>query len=233
MASDQLKEYRRNLDKNLGLVSKRKILATLSILLLAIQFTGAVFKEANTFIFKIEFTNQNGLSIFLFISVLYMLIRYYSYAHEFHEELFNLRAERMLKDPKIFRYMHGQEKVTGLLGKAISLSGEDNPGIRDAKYYTDGLYRRKIVFLNEYYDHDGPVMLEETISLNKFNNEWKIKDLIRLHCFEMKFMIESLTKYREELDLLGPYVLSTSALILTFLKLKTSDYLQLWKAMTS
>ena len=139
----------------------------------------------------------------------------------------------MLKNSNIFRYNHQQEQVTGLLGKAIYLSGEDEPGIKDAKYLTDGLYCRKIVYLKEYSDHDGSELLEETISLNKFNDEWKLKDLIKLHFFEMKYMIESIAKYREELDLLGPYVLSTCALILTFLKLNSADYLQLWDAMTS
>lgn len=100
MNNESLLDFRERLDSNTGLVSKRRILVTLSLLLLAIQFTGAVFKEANTFIFKIEFINQSGLSVFLLLAVVILMVRYYSYAHEYHQELFKLMAERMMSNIK-------------------------------------------------------------------------------------------------------------------------------------
>ncbi|WP_429112088.1 hypothetical protein [Aeromonas veronii] len=100
MLSENLLSYRKRIDEDAGLQSKRKLLVLLSVLMLAIDFTGATFKEANTFIFKIEFENQSGLNVFLLLSVVYLLIRYYAYAHSYHEELYNLWSGRMLEDTK-------------------------------------------------------------------------------------------------------------------------------------
>lgn len=84
MSEEKLIEYRNKLDTDEDLQGKRKLLVELSILMLAINFTGAVFKEANTFIFKIEFTNQSGLSYFFLLAILFLLIRYFAYAHHYH-----------------------------------------------------------------------------------------------------------------------------------------------------
>ncbi len=63
------------IDRDEGLKAKRKLLIVASCILLALSFSGATIDEANTFIFKIKFTNQNGLGILLVLSIVFLMIR--------------------------------------------------------------------------------------------------------------------------------------------------------------
>ncbi|MGO2355591.1 MAG: hypothetical protein ACTH58_12755 [Marinomonas foliarum] len=233
MNNESLLDFRERLDSNTGLVSKRRILVTLSLLLLAIQFTGAVFKEANTFIFKIEFINQSGLSVFLLLAVVILMVRYYSYAHEYHQELFKLMAERMMSNYKIFRFNRHTENISGLLGDGIGLFGGDEPGLQDAKYETDGFLRRKIVYQKEYRNKDGSELLDEDVSLNRYNEKWTRWDFFMLYSYELRYRLEALLKYRENLDLWGPYFLGSTAIALTLIKLDIETIQNLWLAITT
>ncbi|PMH44492.1 hypothetical protein BCU68_03035 [Vibrio sp. 10N.286.49.B3] len=230
MNNKSLLAFRERLDGNAGLVSKRRMLVTLSLLLLVIQFTGAVFKEANTFIFKIEFTNQSGLSVFLLLAVVVLMVRYYSYAHEYHQELFKLMAERMMSDYKIFRFNHHTEEISGLLRYGIDLFGGDEPGLQAAKYETDGFLKRKIVYQKEYHNEEGREFLDEDIPLNRYNEEWTRWSFFVLYWYESRYRLEALLKYRENLDLWGPYFLGSTAIIFTLIKLDVETIQNLWLA---
>ncbi len=219
MSEEKLIEYRKKLDTDEGLQGKRKLLVGLSILMLAINFTGAVFKEANTFIFKIEFTNQSGLSYFLLLAVLFLLIRYYTYAHHYHEELYKLWSSRMLRDRKILHYHYEAERVDGLLMHAINVWGGDEPGIQASKYHITGLFQRGLLYPTEHHHEDGIEEYEELISLTNFKDGWRKRDYIKLLGYEFKYQFTAFFKYRENLDLVGPYLLGVSALILTVWKL--------------
>ena len=63
-------ELTQAIDNDAGLQSKRKLLTVASLILLALSFSGATIDEANTFIFKIKFANQNGLGILLVLSIM-------------------------------------------------------------------------------------------------------------------------------------------------------------------
>lgn len=102
MSKDEQKKHHENFDTDENLKSKRKLLITISMILIALEVTGATIKEANTFLFKIGFTNESGVTNLLVFSILYLLVRYYSYAQPYHEELFEFWSSRMLKDPDFF-----------------------------------------------------------------------------------------------------------------------------------
>ncbi|MFM5007169.1 hypothetical protein ACEUB7_01415 [Aeromonas veronii] len=220
MLSENLLSYRKRIDEDAGLQSKRKLLVLLSVLMLAIDFTGATFKEANTFIFKIEFENQSGLNVFLLLSVVYLLIRYYAYAHSYHEELYNLWSGRMLEDRNVFYYDVVMEDVRGLLGPAVEFSGSDEPGIQESKYYVSGIFKRALIFPSYHIDEDGEThQFEELIKLTKFNDKWTRKKYIKLLSHELKYQSSAFFKYRENLDLIGPYVIGSLAIMLTLWKI--------------
>ncbi|UIL59074.1 hypothetical protein [Vibrio harveyi] len=61
-----LDEYRLQIAADEGLKAKRRNLVMLSAVLIALNFSGAVIKEANTFLFKIEFTDQHGINELFF-----------------------------------------------------------------------------------------------------------------------------------------------------------------------
>ncbi|WP_211829258.1 PQ-loop repeat-containing protein [Kistimonas asteriae] len=219
MPEEKLVEYRKKIDEDEGLQGKRKSLVGLSILMLAINFTGATFKEANTFIFKIEFTNQSGLSYFLLLAVAFLLIRYYTYAHHYHEELYKLWSSRMLRDRKIFYYHYEAESVNGLLANAINVCGGDEPGIQASKYHITGIFKRGLLYPTSHHHEDGIEEYEELISLTNFTNDWRRADYLKLLAYEFKYQFTAFFKYRENLDLVGPYLLGIAALSLTTWKL--------------
>jgi hypothetical protein len=220
MSSENLFDYRKRIDEDDGLQSKRKLLVTLSILMLAIDFTGAVFKEANTFIFKIEFQNQSGLNVFLLLSVVFLLIRYYAYAHSYHEELYNLWSGRMIGDRNVFYYNVVKQDVSGFLEPAVQVWGGDEPGIQESKYYVSGIFQRALVYPSYHTDESGEThKLEEMINLTKFNKKWTRRKYLKLFLYELKYQLSAFFKYRENLDLIGPYLIGSLAIILTLWKL--------------
>ena len=80
MLGPDIDQYRDNIDKDEGLAAKRCALVIVSLLLLALSVSGASIKEANTFIFRIEFSNHVGLTYLLGAAVIFLLLRYYAYA---------------------------------------------------------------------------------------------------------------------------------------------------------
>ncbi|MGE8351167.1 MAG: hypothetical protein ACN6P5_11510, partial [Pseudomonas protegens] len=97
-------EFRSAMDEDAGFKSKRRALTFVSLLLLALVVSGAEIKEANTFIFKIEFTNHVGLRYLLVLAVLSCLFRYYAYSEKYNAQLFKFWSDRLLNDVKIFYY---------------------------------------------------------------------------------------------------------------------------------
>ncbi|MFM4723058.1 hypothetical protein ACEUD7_08185 [Aeromonas veronii] len=221
MSDDVLSEYRKKLDEDEGLQGKRKLLVILSVLVLAINFTGAVFKEANTFIFKIEFTNQSGLNTFLLLSILFLLMRYYAYAHSYHQELYELWSNRMLKNRNVFYYDKDAKIVRGLLGYAVTVWGEEAPGIEASKYHISGLFKRELLYPTYHRCEDGSIdEYQDVITLTDFKNDnWSRRKYLELLSLELKYQLSAFLKYRENLDLIGPYIIGVLAVFLTLYKM--------------
>ena len=103
------------IDADEGLKAKRKLLTVVSLILLAIAFSGAKVVEANTFIMKISFTNQSGIAYLLLLSIAFLMIRYYNYAHPYHDELYKAWTERMLNDRYFYLYHDEADESEGLI----------------------------------------------------------------------------------------------------------------------
>lgn len=213
-------EYREKLDADDGLAAKRKVLVIVSLLLLALSVSGASIKEANTFIFKVEFSNHAGLTHLLGVAVVFLMLRYYAYAQSYHSQLFDLWAARLLSDYRVFSYDTREDKVNGLLGKAVNIWGGDELGIQDARYKKIGIFKRNLVYTSSAYDEGhGEYSYENNIELNSYSEEWTKKDFCQLLRFELKYRIEAVLKHREYLDLMFPYILGLFALLSLIYKL--------------
>lgn len=223
----KLTEFRKSIDSDEGLQSKRKLLVMVCVTFLALNLSGATLEEANTFIFKITFSNYAGLSYLFVAGVIFLTLRYYSYAQDHQSKLYDLWSGRLLADYKVFIYDHEDEEVRGLLGNAIKVYGGDEPGIRDAKYHISGFFQRSICYPSEGMDDvRGPYSYTEYISLSKFNEKWRPKHYLWLLILELKYQLEATFKYRESLDLLAPYLLSISAIVSYILKSRILSLLQ-------
>lgn len=214
MIGPDIDKYRSDIDNDAGLAAKRRALVIASLLLLALSVSGASIKEANTFIFRVEFSNHVGLTYLLGAAVMFLMLRYFAYAQTYHNQLFDFWSTRLLSDYRVFSYNNFEGQVHGLLGQRINLWGGDEPGIQEPRYKKIGFLKRNIVFSSQGEDHEhGQYSYDENIELNKYSETWTKKDFRKLLRFEIKHRIEAIIKHREYLDLMFPYIIGISAII--------------------
>lgn len=220
MLGPDIDQYRAEIDNDEGLAAKRRALVIVSLLLLALSVSGASIKEANTFIFRIEFSNHVGLTYLLGAAVIFLFLRYYAYAQSYHSQLFDFWSARLLNDYRVFSYNTARDEVHGLLGKRINLWGGDEPGIQEPRYKKVGMLKRNIVYTSEGQDDEhGAYSFDENVELNQYSETWTKKDLRKLLRFELKYRMEAVLKHRECLDLMFPYLLGIAAIISLVIKL--------------
>lgn len=214
-----LQEYRDQISSDCGLKEKRRNLVILSSILIALNYTGAMIKEANTFLFKIEFTDKNGINEIFIISLCYLLLRYYAYAQEYHNKLMKLWSRDMLSDRKVFYCDPVSDNTSGLISDCLPWAG-DEPGVQSPDYLISGVFQRSLSYPKKHIDDDGEeIYYDEIISCTHYTNTWKLPSYLKLLAYEMKYQLKAYFKSREQLDLLGPYFLGCFALILTVSKL--------------
>jgi hypothetical protein len=207
-------EFRSAMDCDEGFKSKRRALIFTSLLLLALILSGAEIKEANTFIFKIEFTNHSGLKYLLVGAVLSCMFRYYAYSEKYHAQLSKFWSGRLLKDSDVFYYDRESDSIGGLLGRRIDVYGGDEPGIEHPVYKKTGFLKRSVGYpSNGMDDYYGEYSYTEHIKLNEYGGNWSKVEFRKLLRAEMRYRIEAWIKYRETLDLASPYLLGISSLI--------------------
>lgn len=214
--------------------SKRKQLIVTSVLLMAMSLSDAQLKEANSFIFKIDFSNSAAFGWMVFFAVIVLIVRYYSLAFRYHYYLFEIWAEDMIKDYRVFGYHveeddPGEYYPHGLLSKIKRDACSRSVGYYDFKrdeikprYKAHGIFKRSI-----YYSIDYPHATEETvINLNKFDSDWTRKDFYTLLKIEIQYQSHALFRQSEYLDILLPYVIATLSLLSFMFKHQIISLLQ-------
>ncbi|WP_432738907.1 hypothetical protein [Pseudomonas kurunegalensis] len=209
-------EFRKAMDDDENFKKKRANLFYLSLLLIAIIISGAEIKEANTLIFKIEFTDYENLQWLLIAGILYSVLRYYAYSEKYRNELFKQWSGKMFRDYRIYTYDVEEEVVGGLLEKAVDVWGGDEPGLVDAEYRKTGILRRSIAYPTREMHERGEAYFHRHISLNTFTDKWKFKHLMTLFRYEIKYRVNAWVSHRETLDLVAPYLLAACALAIFF-----------------
>ena len=242
MSDDQQeKTLGQMLDEDKGFITARRFLMALAILLLVSAVGGASIKEANTFFFKVEFLNPKALKFLLFLSVVGCVIRYYSFAYKYHSLINKIWHDRLLKDWGFFgvaEFSDGEAGVCGLLGKKRQVLFSEHLGLQDLKYKTCLFFRRSIEFdAREENEENEVFYYRKKVSLNTFDNDWKLKHLLATLKFEFKHRFLTLVQHREYLDVLFPYWVAGAAVIsymlvtffpAEFTSLAQRDIQQLW-----
>ena len=210
----ELDEFRREIDNDGGLASKRRFLILASLVLLALNVSGAQIQEANTFLFKLTFENHEGLIYLLAASIIYLMFRYYAYAHVYHVRLFDFWSQRMMSDYQLFRNEYEEYEIGGLLGKKVRGNTQAEPEITSCKYYVGLPFVRKLYYYTEenHYESGHCESVIHFYDLNKFDKYWKFPDYLKLLSFEFRYQMGSFFKYREALDLLAPYMIALISL---------------------
>lgn len=233
------------IDADEGLKAKRKLLTVVSLILLAIAFSGAKVVEANTFIMKISFTNQNGIAYLLLLSIAFLMIRYYNYARPYHNELYKAWSKRMLNDDYFYRYHDYINEAEGLI---IDLRPENlrrdvnqhNCNNLETKYRCSWLFGRHIDFTwFEEHGHEQwatvdllTIKSEETKKKDKTvkKNLINLKSYFKILFYELKYQAPSFFTHRENLDILAPYLLGCFS-ILSFIC--NEEIIEILKGFTS
>ncbi|WP_141391554.1 hypothetical protein [Cobetia marina] len=224
-------DFQDNIDNDKGLTYHRRILVILSTTLICLTIAGAKIKEANTFIFKIEFEDPSYLIYFLVASILFIMLRYYSYSESYIGKFKNLLSTRILDDYRVFIYNPVEQQVESLLGKKVNVFGGDCPGIADPFYEIDGIFKRNIIYRVEVYDEEEGIghIYYERIPLHQFNDQWVISDYIAVIRYELIYKAASVFKHREYLDIMFPMYLGWGAIIVfVFDRLKVVDNFISW-----
>jgi len=203
-------EFYKKIDEDTGLKSKRTMLTTVSLILLSIQFSGAKITEANTFILKLEFSHQNGISLFLTLIIIFLLIRYYNYARPYHNELNRIWISKLINDCKINVYDSYNHELIGILHSKYPERYPDEAIMYGGSITTSYDYECKFFFIRNFVykwedEHDT-----HTDRLNIFKSLGVKKYLIVLK-IEGKHQFSRFFTHRENLDILSPYILGVSA----------------------
>ncbi|MBB2775735.1 UNVERIFIED_ORG: hypothetical protein HNP28_001023 [Comamonas terrigena] len=221
-SNNSLNEFREKIDSDEGLLAIRKKLTIFCMIFLALNISGATLEEANTLIFKLKFTNHAGIGYLFLLSVIFLTIRYYSYATDYQSLLNRFWRLRMLENYKIFSYDNTHHEVRGLLGNAIQVYGLDEPGIKDPEYVISGFLKRSIAYDSVEKDEWGEAFQTVNyIPLFDFTEKWTLKNYLNLLWIEISYRTEAFFKYRENLDLIYPYIISFTTIFSFIFK----DYL--------
>ncbi|MBA6336664.1 hypothetical protein H4J57_05550 [Colwellia sp. BRX8-7] len=235
------------IDADEGLKAKRKLLTVVSLILLAIAFSGAKVVEANTFIMKISFTNQNGIAYLLLLSIAFLMIRYYNYARPYHDELYEAWTQRMLNDDYFHRYHEEAGESDGLIhdlypnSLEVDIYQQSCSGTK-TKYSCSHLFGRHIEYtwmsgVGSGYENWATVNLmriksEETKKEDKkvTKNRVNLKPYFKILSYELRYRTTRFLTHRENLDIIAPYLLGCFS-ILCFIFSK--EIIELLKGFTS
>ncbi|MGY6036657.1 hypothetical protein [Aeromonas sp. AE23HZ002T15] len=214
--------------------SKRKQLIAISVLLMAMSLSDAQLKEANTFIFKIDFSNSAAFGWMVFFGVIVLIIRYYSFAFKYHSYLYDVWANAMMKDRRVFTYYFDDDNTSdyiphGLLSKlkghscSNSIDGYSFEREKiEPKYVMKGILKRGIT----YDCNNGYEITIEDINLNDFYECWTRKDFLELLKIEFEYQKNSIFRRPEYLDISLPYFIACLSLLSFLFKYQILYFLQ-------
>lgn len=199
---------------------KRKQLIAISVLLMAMSLSDAQLKEANTFIFKIDFSNSAAFGWLVFVGVIVLIIRYYSLAFKYHSYLYDVWANALMQDRRVFVYYRNENtddyEPHGLLSKlkgyscSNSINGHDFERDRIVpQYITTGILKRGLSY---NLDNDYEI-IPENVNLNEFNECWTRRDLYNLLKLEFEHQKNAVLRQPEYLDISLPYLIASLSLI--------------------
>ena len=217
MSTDKKPTLKERIDANEGLKSKRLLLTTVSLVLIAVTFTGTVIEEANTFILKLSFQQGEALGLLLALAILFLTIRYYSYAFKYHQELTLLWKNDFFKTPSILNRDYHSDEFSGLLidvspgNFASDLTHMSHPQSPTKwRYYYESRWLVLRCFVFEEIDKEiGEVVSVKRINLLKTYPIVYFQVLL----IEFKKRFGGYLKHPENLDIQSPYLMAISALL--------------------
>ncbi|WP_412502076.1 hypothetical protein [Shewanella algae] len=199
------------------LAGKRRLLVGLSMVLIAIYFTGAKVSEASTPFLKITFANVGGLSNLLLICTGFVLVRYYSYSSVYQQQVTNAWASQLLEDSFFYKTcIHSDQETGYVVDIAPQFAGFNDEEIRhneqaitNHRFLINWLVNAQIE-----YSLFIPPDKGKTECVNVFNVKRR-KDSVKALKLIAKYWWDAQVRYRESLDIYAPYFIAFMAIGLT------------------
>lgn len=228
-----LEAFRSEIHNDKGLKAKRQLVTYISLIILAINLSGATIKEANTFLFKIEFLTPVGLKVLLAVALVFCLIRYLNYSYKYALQLSQFWKERFLSDKRILDFDHYGETYFGLLSPIANKNFSSRFGMlrngeveKFERMYVSSFIPFKKRYIESWINnsHGGEKELEE------FNvrKEIGFLNLLKVMKIEWTYRIEAYFRYPETLDLKAPLIIAGLAYSSIFFKDKISYLVSLF-----
>lgn len=208
MSEESIKD---EIDQDYGLKSQKRLLTIVSIILLAMSLSGTKIVEANTFILKLEFTNQEYLAHLLFLSVIFLMIRYHSYANHYHVKLYQIWTGQLLGHDFVHHYCEHSDQISGIVGDVMPSEVDNALHRHDSKQFE--ISYKCSFFLNRFIVFtwaDENLLNETNVSIFK---EVSFKGYCYLLIIETNTQLTSFFKQRENLDIMSPYLIGLTAII--------------------
>ncbi len=211
MMASENPDIKELIDKDEGLRSKKRLLTTVSLILLGITLSGAKVIEANTFVLKINFSNQEGLSFLLMVSIVFLLVRYYNYAVPYHSKLYLSWTKRMLRDPFFIEHEEHSGDSSGIL---IKLYPNEIPnGYPDDDRDSSVVFGYSIkCFLRRYIEYNWSNKHTDGVVSESVFEKAGLKIYLKVLLYEIKYQASGFFTHRENLDILAPYVIGVTAI---------------------
>lgn len=112
------------MDDDKHYLRSRRMLISISLVLLIATMGGAKIYEVNTFIFKLGFKHPENLFNILLWAAGFLLIRYYNNSAKYHQQIAESWHYRLTKDPFMYCYVSEADEEQGFL---VDLAPTDVP----------------------------------------------------------------------------------------------------------
>jgi hypothetical protein len=199
-------------DEQLQKLGRR--LSILSLLFLGVMLTGATIEEANTFVFKVKITTQEGIPALFFLSTLYLMFRYYTYARPYHKKIEEIWWARFSSDALYVH--HSDEEIIGLVYDL-------DPGFAEEDFEAQptvlhrGIFDRIIEYRYTYNPPNGEIFdLPDTVIAVSIGGSAGLRTYFSIYFKETKYQLRSYIEDKERLDLWGPYLIASLAILSFF-----------------
>jgi hypothetical protein len=213
-------EISQKIEDDTGLAKSRKYLMFVSLILLALTFSGTKITEANTFLFKLTFTNSEGIVDLLLLSIAFLVIRYYSNAAKYHKAIYDDWTSRLLKD-EFFYFIceHSYAQSGYMVDIAPKYAGyndesfrhdEDCPYIKvkfHANWFINAQFQYYLLNRNGHMQDQKIYLFRFSMFLASLKALWLV----------LNHWIDAQVRYRESLDIFAPYLIffiTTSSVLL-------------------
>lgn len=204
-------------------VELRKIgtrLIVVSLIFMSMISTGAKLQEANTFIFKITFDNQDAIPWLFLVVISYLFFRYYTYARVYHYELERKWIERLERSKVLIEIDHENNELFGLVvdlePKRVDLNYLYHSGI-DKDFQWNFQYSVDLVFVRtiRYYGGHVQASVDEEYEVNLYKSIG-LRKYLSILLLECRYQVSSFIRDKERLDLIGPYIISIIPVLFYF-----------------